>query len=347
MPINPFDNPGKKTVREQWNTPLLRHLNDQHGMRYRYLGLPGVEILDLQLWKDMIDEVVAFETRAKPNKEDPEGRRNILELRRQLVLMGTQSHAYFGPMEEVIIRRRDYDGTAYQQEKLVTLYNLDFCDEISSRIDTLDANQQVWRFEAIRRILLDQADCYQQTNNPNYFLLLLTVRNQIDVHKLRGYFDNPSAESLDYWQHCEDVAPLPSSGPIRQTHTWALKTFIYDQMRQWFGSPNISALFFPVVKYNGAPVRISRQRTLPSPMLHMTILCRFGDLQRPSPPAYPRDFLTGTASVRAHDDGTLTWDTEPGEPSGATAPPDPAQWFDLHVGSLMTDPSTGQVTPLP
>ena len=347
MAANPFNNPGKRVVREQWNTPLLRHLNCLHGMRYRYLGLPGIEALDLKLWQDMIDEVIAFEVPARPTRRDPDGRRNIKELRRQLLLLGTQSNAYYGPMEEVIIRRRDYDGAEYQQERLVTLYNLDFCDEISSSIETLDADRQVWRFEAIRQILLDQAYCFRIEQLPRYFIILLTIRNQIGASKLRDYFTSPLAESSAYWQHCDQVSPLPASGPLIGTHTWALKTFIYDQLRQWLGGTNISSLFFPVVKYEGTPVKAGGPEAVPSPMLHLMVLCRFGDVQRPSPPAYPKDFLTSTDSVRVHDDGTLAWEPEPGEPSNAAESPDPTKWFDAHVGSLMLDASTGQAIPLP
>ena len=85
---NPFDTPGKRAVREQWNTPFLRLLNKKHGFRYRYMGLPGVELLDVKLWRDMIDEVIAFEVRAPRTPDDPEGRRQILALRRKLQLIG-------------------------------------------------------------------------------------------------------------------------------------------------------------------------------------------------------------------------------------------------------------------
>ena len=63
---NPFDSPGKRAVRDLWNTPLLRLLNQEHGFRYRYMGLPGVDLLDVKRWHDMIDEVIAFEVRAGP-----------------------------------------------------------------------------------------------------------------------------------------------------------------------------------------------------------------------------------------------------------------------------------------
>ena len=60
--VSPFtDNPEKGVVRQQWNTPLLQHLHQQYGVRYRYLGLPGTDLIDVKLWREMIDEVIAFE----------------------------------------------------------------------------------------------------------------------------------------------------------------------------------------------------------------------------------------------------------------------------------------------
>ena len=60
--VSPFtDNPEKRVVREQWDTPLLEHLHSTYGVRYRYLGLPGTDLIDVKLWHHMIDEVIAFE----------------------------------------------------------------------------------------------------------------------------------------------------------------------------------------------------------------------------------------------------------------------------------------------
>ena len=166
---NPFDSPGKRAVRDLWNTPLLRLLNQEHGFRYRYMGLPGVDLIDVKLWRDMIDEVIAFEVPARPTRNDPQGRRRILALRRNLQLLGIPGHAFFGPMEEVVILRRDYDGNQYAQNRVITLYNLDFCDEISSRISTMEQGEQVWRFEAIRQILRDQPTIISAARWPQVF----------------------------------------------------------------------------------------------------------------------------------------------------------------------------------
>ena len=330
------DNPAKRTVREEWNTPLLRFLSSEHGFRYRYMGLPGVDLLDLQLWRDLIEEVVAFEVPAKLTAKDRTGRRNINKLRSNLRALRFNARSYYGPMEEVVILRHDHDGLPYSQSSLITLYNLDFCDEISSAVETLQAGKQVWRFEAIRQILTDQKACYDPEQGPAYFVILLTVRDQIDVAKLRAQFSAPFADSKYYWDSCEVTHPLPPEGFILGDYTWSLKTFIHDQMRKWFVTPNVSALFFPVVKYVGTPVQTAPRTTMTSPMLHMMIMCRFADRTVSNPLSLPHKFLDSVSCVRANDDGTLSWDPEPGEPEHEIGSPDPQAWFLQHCSSLMT-----------
>ena len=304
------------------------------------MGLPGIELLDLHLWRDWIDEVVAFEARAKPRRRDRDGRRNILALRTKMREYGFSGQAYFGSMEEVVILRRDQDGIPYAQNNLVTLYNLDFCDEISSPVETLGLGRQVWRFEAIRQILRDQEACYDPEFGAGYFLILLTVRDQIGVDKLLEHFAEPFADSQHYWDQCQAEHPLPSDGFILGEHTWSLKTLIHDQLRKWFSNPNVSALFFPITKYSGTPINYGRDNEISSPMLHMMILCRFGDRTVPSPLFLPQQFLNTVSSVRANDDGTLAWEPEPGEPVDMDELPNPESWFLQHRENLITDPRT-------
>ena len=326
-PRNPFDTPGKRAVREQWNTPFLRLLNKEHGFRYRYMGLPGVELLDVKLWRDMIDEVIAFEVPARRTPEDPEGRRRILALRRELQLLGIPGHAYFGPMEEVVVLRQDYDGKRYDQNKVITLYNLDFCDEVASRISTREQGEQVWRFEAIRQILRDQQQAYQQYGEPSRFILLLTVRDQIDAGKLRNLLSgNLYDDTSAYLQSCGGMNSLPPQGPLLGTHTWALKAFIHNTLRQYLANPHVSATFFPLVRYRGTPVRVRGGR-LQSPMLHCMLLCRFDDQQAASPSYSPGDYLTAVSSVSVTNQGGLGWDPQPGETPTQAGDPSSVTWL--------------------
>ncbi len=131
MPHIFSDSPAKKTVREKWNTPLLKHLHETYGFVYRYFGLPGPDILDVKLWKEMIKEVVAFEVPAPGGIPE---RKYINDLRRNLEILGLPNIAYYGPFEEIILRRQDHESTQYDQSNVITLYNLDFCEEYNKKV---------------------------------------------------------------------------------------------------------------------------------------------------------------------------------------------------------------------
>lgn len=303
------------------------------------MGLPGVDLLDIRLWQDMIDEVIAFEMRARRTNDDPDGRRNILGLRRNLRLLNIPGHAYFGPMEEVVLLRKDYDGTTYQQNKVITLYNLDFCDEISSHIETREQGSQAWRFDAIRQILRDQRECYQQQRGANHFIVLLTVRDQINVVRLRQFLgENLYDDTGSYLAMCGGLNSLPLAKYVLGTHTWALKAFIHNALRQYLVNPNISAFFFPMVKYRGTRVRTDRG-FLESPMLHSMVLCRFGNPQSASPSFLPTDYLSSATSVRALDEQVLKWEPQPGESPRNGNDPDPTSWLTLLGGHFFNSKS--------
>lgn len=325
---NPFDTSGKRAVRDQWNTPFLEFLNQKCGFRYRYMGLPGVDLIDVKQWRHMIEEVIAFELPAKPTQIDPQGRRRIRALRRNLRILGIPGHAFFGPMEEVVILRRDYDGKHYDQKTVMTLYNLDFCDEISSSIPTKKQGKRVWRFEAIRQIFRDQKNAFQSYGGPRWFIVLLTVRDQIDSQKLRELLSkNLYEETVTYLKACGGTRSLPAQGHVLGTHTWALKAFIHNTLRQYLVNPNIAATFFPFVKYVGSPVGTGKG-SLESPMLHCMFVCRFDEQQTSFPLHLPGDYLSGVSSVSVTKEGNLGWDPEPGEPRGPKGEPSPLNWFE-------------------
>lgn len=283
-----FDTQDKKTVREVWNTPLLRYLHDNHQIKYRYLGLPGVDLTDIKLWKDMIEEVIAFEL---PDAGLDE-RKSIIQLRRnlELVLVRVPCKAYYGSIEQVILVREDIDGLKYTQTKLVTLYNLDFCDEITSKIFTKEGAKCL-RFELIRQLLTDQHECYRNNPELNIFIMLLTARNQTSSKFMKSYlFDE---EDLDTSTHsfvkeANKVRPIPSENiALIKDYGWALKAFIFNTIRSYLATPHLTCLMFPMVKYTGQAV----SRIITSPMMHWMFLCKFEDPQLPKPKVYPKNFL--------------------------------------------------------
>lgn len=313
------DSPGKRVVREQWDTPLLRYLHERYGVRYRYMGFPGTELADVRLWRDMLDEVIAFELRAPGG--DP--RSWVTALRANLRTLGIRSITYFGSFEEVVVLRRDLDGQAYRQGNVITLYNLDFCDEIASQVETREGRRE-WRFEALRTIVQDQSECFRRQGGATHFIILLTLRNQIEAQRIRHFLRRSRLiiDAHQYRRVCERLRRIPARGILLGTHAWSLKAFLYNTLCSYFGAPNISALFFPLVKYIGTRV----SATLPSPMLHWIIVCRFGAREDAGPSFFPWDFLSGTVSMEATPGG-IRLSPEPGERGNLAQPVGCVEWF--------------------
>lgn len=332
MPKPFTDNQSKRVVREKWDTPILRHLHDKYGARYRYMGLPGVDLIDVKLWKNMIDEVIAFE----PPDRSGDRRKSIKELRRNLKLQGIPGIAYYGSMEEVITLRQDFDGQRYSQAKVITLYNLDFCSEIASSIDTREQGKKVLRFEAIRQVLRDQAECYRMVGGPNYFILMLTVRNQIGAKKIHDFLNAPLlAEAERFRDECGKIVPIPNGGILMGSHAWALKAHLFNFLCMNFTNPNLSALLFPLVLYEGTPI-ITTNVHVPSPMIHWVILCRFGDDEGPAPRNFPNPFLP-KSSVVVMPNGALSWKPQAGETNDSSSDPDCIHWLHAFGGELLND----------
>lgn len=313
----------KCVVREHWNSSFIRYLHTEYGLRYRYMGFPGTDLADVKLWKDMIDEVIAFELPSP----DPNDRLWITQLRTNLKRLAIPGVAYLGSFEEVVILRRDHDGQPYKQDKVITLYNLDFCDEIASKVDTLELGKKQWRFEALRVILQDQKQCYLHSGGPCHFIILLTVRNQIGAARIRNFLrNNLLEETHSYCENCGSINPIPPRGALIGSHAWSLKAFLYNTLRSYFGAPNICALFFPIVKYIGTPVRLDTGDFLESPMLHWMLFCQFGEPERPTPSFYPNHFLSQVTSLSVKESGVAI-DPEPGEIASSSQSLSPVEWF--------------------
>lgn len=279
----------------------------------------------------MIDEVVAFEITA----EGPDPLQNVSTLRANLARLHIPATVYYAPFEHVVLLGRDWENQAYAQRDVITLYNLDFCDTIGSAVPTTDQSKKVLRFEAIRQVLLDQARVHREGSEPSWFLMLLTVRNQIAAAKLDELLgDDVLAETAVYRLACEAERALPSPTTqgmtIGKKHTWALKAALHNTLRGYFKGTNVAALYFPLVKYTGA--------SSASPMLHWMIFCQFDDPQRPNPRFYPARFLNGVTSLRARKEDGITPEAEPGEvgPSPCTSP---VEWFQRHEHAFNLTPT--------
>ncbi len=284
-------------------------------------GIP-TSLIDVRLWQDMLDEVIAFELPAPG--ADP--RQWITQLRTNLRTIGMRSVTYYGSLESVVVLGRDLDGQPYKQANVVTLYNLDFCDEIASRVDT-PGGEKAWRFEALRTIVQDQRDAFRRSGGPSHFVILLTVRNQVPARQIGGLLKrrNPSVSAHRYALTCQKAKRIPDTGTLMGSHAWSIKTLLYTTLCNNFSAPNISALFFPLVKYTGTPI----SSKVPSPMLHWIVVCRFGKKEDCAPTFFPRDYLSSVTSLEVVGDA-LTLNPEPGEAMNVHQQVGSTAWFDAN-----------------
>lgn len=252
------DSIGKRIIREKWDTPILNYFKNYWQTLYFYFGMPGKRALDIILWKSLIRRVVAFEVENNGDRSD------IIELQRQLNLLGINHELYCGYFENVIIQKRDIDNKHYRQDDLVTLYNLDFCDSITSKILT-SAGNKCLRFEALRTILDIQHQISQSTSQKK-FILFLTIRDQIHTLVLREFLKLELPASIrDFNNSARKVIEVKAQKI--QRHTLLTKSFVFHALRTYFQGHGVTSYFYPLIRYTGASVS--------SPMLHFVILCSF------------------------------------------------------------------------
>lgn len=311
MISDPFNSPGKKTVREAWDTPLLDHLSTELSIKYHYFGFPGPEMHDINLWRHLITEVTAFEVddSVKPGTSEPS----------PLARLGVNLHrsrlphkVFFGSFENVVTLGQDNLGQAYTHDRVVTLVNLDFTNQIDSKIGT-PTGKKVMRFEAIRTFLSSQKTAYDKDQSNNWFVLLLTFRDQMNYTQMKSAVENPfSSQSTDYVNACiADGAPTLNVTGGSGKYPWVIKTATTDWLTGWFAGNNISAYFLPFVRYLGGSASST-------PMLHQALICKFGNPQHAMPDVLPQRHLF-RSSIRADGSG-LQWEKLPGEVAAQGTP---------------------------
>ena len=166
---------------------------------------------------------------------------------------------------------------------------------------------------------------------------MITVRNQIGTGKIRNYLlpSKLDGDSRIFFNRCSKINAIPQGPeqPLIGTHSWAIKTLLHSMLRNYFGNPNLSALFFPQVVYEGTQVR-AESRYIDSPMLHWLVFCRFGDVDAATAEFWPTDYLV-KSSIRVSPRNALVWEQQTGEERAKGAPPSPVAWLDMHGAGVL------------
>ena len=285
------NHPRKDIIRRNWNTPLLKHIYNSVHSKYRYLGFPGPDIFDIKLWRQMIKSVVAFEIPAKCGNK----RSLIIDLNLNLTLIGVKYEIYFGHWENVLINGYDNDYKKYNQQQVITLYNLDFCNLLTSKTAR---SKKLKRFEALNRLIDAERKAFIAGNGKDRsFIILFTVNDS--YHKtIMNSFLNSDLDSNVKKLMVSALSHTRNINKYIDTNSMLLKGLVCVTFSDLFKVNQIRHTFLPMVRYYG--------KNNQHKMTHFCIVCKIEDMESAVPKTLQRkiDFLK-LKSLRATDTGLI------------------------------------------
>lgn len=265
MVDNSFNTERKFFLRDKWNKPLIKFLSKNVKDKLVYMGLPSPNGDDVNHWIEFIKVVIAFQCReySKPS-DSTQSREDVEKLEEFLRALERESKlesyvVYDGYLEEVVLKGRDNSPQSihFEIQRFITLYNLDFCNDIASPIEFVDELgdlQTVFKFDAIKRLISIQKEISQVSNR---FLFLLTVHCNYNGKELENFLNNPPNETIKTFlakYHClKDV----------EKNSRIVRLFVVHLVHQHFLANDFSPKILPVIRYKGIK---------DTPLLHFVVL---------------------------------------------------------------------------
>jgi len=245
------DHPSKKIIREQWCKPLIKFIHDNLQYKLIYLGLPGPQAIDLLTWIEYIDQVIAFQCRDYPNPSSISQSKIIVQ-ELEAKLRGLERAGkistfalYDGFMEEVILRGKDTSGNPFNQNDVVTIYNLDFCNAITTPLWILDDKgnpQKYYKSEVIRKLLEIQRDISSTIRDKKFIMFLTIHSNFMNTEQSRFIRQNKDNDIGIFINSLRKVNGLPKTLKL-------LKAYILQIINSFFCHCDFTPEILPVIKY--------------------------------------------------------------------------------------------------
>jgi hypothetical protein len=248
-----FSTANKNFIRLNWNKPIIKFLSKKVNEKLTYIGLPSPDADDITQWLEHIKSVIAFQCRNYGKSSDPnQTREPILKLEESLRTLERQRKIddyliYDGYLEEVVIKGCDNSPNEieFSTDRFITLYNLDFCNDITSPIEYVDRNgntQKVYKFNAIQRLLEIQKSLSKISNK---FIFFLTVHCSYNGEELQNFINNPSNETnSSYIKQYMKLKEHKKNAEI-------VRLFVCNNIQTYFKANSFSCHILPVIKYQG------------------------------------------------------------------------------------------------
>ena len=222
----------------------------------------------------MIDVVAACERVILEDRYDDTDAK-AMEL--NIIKQGIKKYeVFYGPIEDLLIMGRDFYNKTLDKQVFFNLYNLDFCDTITSSVSTNDGGNDKCRIGAISNLFTLQRQSFREER---HFIILLTFRNQANSNDLDGALTN--VVNIDAIQYKRGCGRGPR-GREEDASFWKHKTILYDTIIRSCRESIASAFLYPLIRYTGGGG---------APMIHWMLVCRLEDTQ-PSICISPGNFLS-------------------------------------------------------
>lgn len=265
------DHPRKQIIRQKWAKVLLALIQQRLQSKLVYLGLPGIKALDILAWIDHLDKVIAFQCNEYEGRADETSKSDIEHLTGVLNTLEASEkiksyQLYQGYIEDVIITGIDENGAFYSQGDFITVYNLDFCNTLTSPRKVVDNKGNIsnyFKLDVIKK-LLDIQEKLQQVNG-NKFIMFLTVNSNF----LEDNMDSIANAEIKKYKKIIAKITKPAVREVR-----LLKAYTFHHVTEHFKAHNFDVEFLPPIFYEGSsyPNKNKGGKKDPHMMLTFTIL---------------------------------------------------------------------------
>ncbi len=248
-----FNSPSKQFIRINWGKPLLAFLNQRLRKRLFYLGLPSPDAEDIETWMEHLERIYAFQCRQYPlPSDDTQPRDAILQLEAKLLTLERTRQintfdVFDGYIEEVLLKGKDNSPNqkTYSQNEIVTVYNLDFCNQITEPIKFIDENGnevEAFKMEAIKKLIEFQNNV---ASNSSKFILFLTIHASYRGETLLDFINDPPTNYLsNYFFELNKLTHAEKKIRI-------LKAFVFESINEVYRNFGFCSEFLPVIVYFG------------------------------------------------------------------------------------------------
>ncbi|MDH6309433.1 hypothetical protein M2451_002681 [Dysgonomonas sp. PFB1-18] len=251
-----FNTDAKVLIRNKWDKPLLNLLERKTGNKLVYLGLPSPEAEDIEAWIEHLKIVIAFQCRKYGIQSDVlQEREDVMRLHEKLLAYERQMQlenfiVYDGYIEEVVLRGYDNSPDTvipFELKDIVTVYNLDFCNNITSPIEFLDKGgniQKAYKFNAVKELLQIQ---HKLAPVSSKFVLFLTVHSSYKGGELDDFI-NPTKQSD---AQIKELLNKYKALPKEEQNQKIVQLFVIHTLKSFFRVYNLVPHFLPTIYYKG------------------------------------------------------------------------------------------------